>query len=90
MINLLYIEDNPADFQLLLRHLKRQGMAANVVRVDDSAGIFKALQETPWDAVLADYNVPKLKFRETLDLLCKRLPDCPIILVSGSIRIAAL
>jgi diguanylate cyclase (GGDEF)-like protein/PAS domain S-box-containing protein len=85
MINLLYIEDDPADFQLLVRHLQRQGLPANVVRVDDLGGLSEALGATRWDAVLADYNVPKLQFHETLALLCTRLPDCPIILVSGSV-----
>ena len=85
MLNLLYVEDAPADFELLVRHLQRQGMAANVVRVDDSTQLAKALDEAQWDAILTDYNVPSLNFRETLALLCGRLPDCPIILVSGSI-----
>jgi len=85
MIKLLYIEDDPADFHLLTRHLRRQGVEADVVRVEDLAGLHEALQQPGWDAVLADYNVPSLKFRDTLSLLCARLPDCPIILVSGSI-----
>lgn len=85
MLNLLYIEDDPADFLLVVRHLQRQGMMANVVRVDDFAGISAALDQLPWDAILADYNVPNLVFREVLALLSTHLPDCPIVLVSGSI-----
>ncbi len=85
MLNLLYIEDDPADFLLVVRHLQRQCMAANVVRVEDLAGISAALDELQWDAILADYNLPNIVFRETLALLSTRLPDCPIILVSGSI-----
>jgi diguanylate cyclase (GGDEF)-like protein/PAS domain S-box-containing protein len=85
MLNLLYIEDEPADFDLLVRHLQRQGMVANVVRVDDSTCLSEALDNTRWDAVLTDYNVPSMKFRDTLALLRDRLPDCPIILVSSSI-----
>ncbi|HJW55838.1 MAG TPA: EAL domain-containing protein [Burkholderiaceae bacterium] len=85
MINILHIEDDLADFQLLARHLQRLGMAANVVRVEDLNALSDMLDTMQWDAILTDYNVPRLKFRDTLALLCNRLPDCPIILVSGSI-----
>ena len=85
MMNFLHIEDEPADFQLLVRHLQRHDMPAHVVRVDHRDALLAALDEAHWDAVLADYNVPGLPFRETLALVAARLPDCPIILVSGSI-----
>ena len=85
MINLLYVEDDPADFALLVRHLARQGMTANVVRIDDWAQLSEAVAAAHWDAVLTDFNVPGLDFREALHLLRDRLPDCPIILISGSI-----
>jgi diguanylate cyclase (GGDEF)-like protein/PAS domain S-box-containing protein len=85
MLNLLYIEDDPADFQLLVRHLARNGLAANVVRVDAAAALDAALTDEAWDAVLTDYNVPGLPFGESLALVSRRLPDVPIILVSGSI-----
>jgi len=85
MMNFLHIEDEPADSQLLVRHLRRHDMPADVRRVDSRDALAAALDEAHWDAVLADYNVPGLPFRETLALVSARLPDCPIILVSGSI-----
>lgn len=85
MLKLLYIEDNPSDFHLLVRHIQRQGMVADVVRVEDEAGLSAALDGIRWDAILTDYNVPGLNFRDTLAQLRQRVPDCPLILVSGSI-----
>ncbi len=85
MINLLSIEDEAADFLLLVRHLQQHGMTANVVRVEDLPSLLETLETTHWDAILTDYSLPKLNFRETLELLRSRLPDCPIILVSGSV-----
>ncbi|SFN94556.1 response regulator receiver modulated diguanylate cyclase/phosphodiesterase with PAS/PAC sensor(s) [Formivibrio citricus] len=85
MLNLLYIEDDPADFLLVSRHLQRQNMQANMVRVDDWSSLLSALGEMRWDAILADYKVPGLDFQDTLGLLANRLPDTPIILVSGSV-----
>lgn len=85
MIDILHIEDSPADSMLVARHLQRQGMETNVVRVDSPADLERALGEGRWDAILADYNVPGLVFRETLARVGSRLPDCPLILVSGSV-----
>lgn len=85
MINILHIEDNPADSMLVARHLQRQGMEVNVVRVDAPDGLNKALGNHHWDAVLADYSVPGMVCRETLALVSRLLPDCPLILVSGSV-----
>jgi diguanylate cyclase (GGDEF)-like protein/PAS domain S-box-containing protein len=85
MLNLLYLEDDPADFLLVSRHLQRQGMAANVVRVEDRAALSAALENTCWDVILADYNVPGVQFRDVLALLCAERPNCPVILVSGSL-----
>lgn len=85
MIKLLYIEDDPADFLLVTRHLQRQGMQAEVTRIDDQTGLSAALAEPHWDAVLTDYKVPGMDFRETLTLLQERVPDTPLILISGSV-----
>ncbi|NJA89354.1 EAL domain-containing protein [Rhodocyclus tenuis] len=83
MIHLLSIEDSLADFQLIVRQLKRQGVDATIVRVDDPASLAAALDERLWDAILSDYEIPSLVFHETLALLRQRFPDTPVILVSG-------
>lgn len=85
MLNLLHIEDDPADYLLIVRHLRNQGIEANVVLVESLEDLTAAMELGPWDAILADYNVPGVPFRHTLSLLTRRLPDCPIILISGSI-----
>ncbi|MBS1156663.1 MAG: response regulator receiver modulated diguanylate cyclase/phosphodiesterase with sensor(s) [Proteobacteria bacterium] len=85
MINLLHIEDDPADYLLVVRHLRSQGIEANVVLAETLEDLTAAVEQGSWDAVLADYNVPGLAFRNTLSLLTRRLPDCPVILISGSI-----
>jgi len=44
-----------------------------------------ALDAGGWDIILSDYNVPQLNFENDLALIRQRLPDTPVILVSGSI-----
>jgi len=85
LLNILVIEDDEADFLLLERFLRQQGVAcARMLRVDDDAALGAALQ-CSWDIVLSDYNVPGMEFRVSLCSIQHCRPDLPVILVSGSI-----
>jgi diguanylate cyclase (GGDEF)-like protein/PAS domain S-box-containing protein len=84
-LRLLVIEDNQADFLLLQRHLKRQGLRASCTRVDSMAELESALAIQRWDAVLADYNVPGMVFGQSMDLIRSRQSDLPVILVTGAL-----
>jgi PAS domain S-box-containing protein len=84
-LKLLVIEDVEADFKLLERHLARQGLQASCCRVAGREELAAALAEKGWDAVLSDYHVAGLDFRESFELIRSRYPDMPIILISGSL-----
>ena len=84
-INLLVIEDNSADFRLIVRHLEKHGLAARCHCVSNIEEMEAAVEQGGWDAVLSDYSVPMLDFQHTLGLLQARHPDLPLILVSGSV-----
>ena len=84
-INLLIIEDKPADFRLIVRHLEKHGLAARCHCVASIEELEAAVEQGGWDAVLSDYSVPKLEFQDTLGVLQARHPDVPLILVSGSV-----
>ncbi len=84
-LNLLIIEDQPDDFLLLERHLQHHGLIGRRQLVTDLEDLKAALETSGWDAVLSDYHVPKLDFKDTLRVLQARQPDLPLILVSGSI-----
>jgi len=82
-LNLLLIEDNPADVLLIERHLRKHGVEVSLRHVTDAGQIADALDQPMWDAVLCDYNLPGIDPAELLDRLKSRLPDVPIIVVSG-------
>ncbi|HVI50149.1 MAG TPA: EAL domain-containing protein [Candidatus Sulfotelmatobacter sp.] len=84
-INILVIEDVPADFMLVQRHLQKQGVSGRFWRVDSQPALEKALEAGHWDLLLSDYNVPGMDIRETLGFLRVFWPDLPIILISGSV-----
>jgi two-component system, sensor histidine kinase and response regulator len=83
-LRILVIEDAPADYLLLLRHLREHGVVAEYRRVDGDADLDAALAE-PWDVVLSDYNLPGMAFAASLRRIQARHPDLPVILVSGGI-----
>jgi diguanylate cyclase (GGDEF)-like protein/PAS domain S-box-containing protein len=83
-LKVLIIEDIPADFLLLERNLRKNGIAAELRRIGNDAELNDALQ-TEWDVVLADFNVPGMDFRATLLCIQAHHPDLPVIMVSGSV-----
>jgi PAS domain S-box-containing protein len=83
-LKILIIEDAPADFLLLERHLRRHGLTTECRRVSRETELSAALQ-SEWDVVLSDYNVPGMDFFATLQHIRAYSPDLPVILVSGSV-----
>jgi PAS domain S-box-containing protein len=84
-LKILCIEDKQADFQLIERHLQKQGVAAECHAVASPEALKAALHDQTWDLILSDFSVPSLPFEETLGLLQPRLEHLPLILVSGSV-----
>jgi len=84
-LKVLAIEDSQADFLLVDRHLRKNGLAVVCRRVSDLEELSAALAETDWHLVLADYNVPRLRFEDGLALIKAHSADLPIILISGSV-----
>jgi signal transduction histidine kinase/CheY-like chemotaxis protein len=85
LLNILVIEDRNADFLMVERHLRQNGMSARCQRVDSIEGLKEAINTGGWDLVLADYNVPQLNFQESRNLLLADLPHLPVIMVTGTV-----
>ena len=84
-LSILAIEDSSADFRLFERHLRLAGLRAQCTRIDTLDELYQSLDAGGWDIILYDYNVPQLNFEDNLALIQQRLPDTPVILVSGSV-----
>ncbi|MDT8438921.1 MAG: EAL domain-containing protein [Wenzhouxiangellaceae bacterium] len=83
-LNLLLIEDNPADALLLERQLARDRINCRIERINTTAELLHALRQ-PRDAVLYDYTVPGMEFHQTITTIQQDRPDLPIVLVSGTV-----
>jgi diguanylate cyclase (GGDEF)-like protein/PAS domain S-box-containing protein len=84
---ILVIEDDDQDYRLLLRHLQRHGVdfvADRVARAQQLTDILDG-PHRHWNLVLADHSLPDINIRAKLHWLIAKLPDAPVIMVSGSI-----
>jgi PAS domain S-box-containing protein len=84
-LKLLVVEDSEADFLLHVRNLDKHGTTADFMRVDTLAALDEALSFREWDAILSDYSLPSLAFPLILELVRNKVPNVPLILVSGSV-----
>jgi PAS domain S-box-containing protein len=84
-LQLLLVEDNQDDAALLERHLRRNGFAPRVTRVETAAEMSAAIAIGPPDLVIADYNLPNFSGPAALSLTRQSGYDLPFIMMSGAI-----
>jgi two-component system, cell cycle sensor histidine kinase and response regulator CckA len=84
-IQILIVEDNPADADLVVRELRRSGFEFDWQRVDTEAAYLARLNPG-LHLILSDYQMPQFSGLRALELL-KQKPalDIPFIIVSGTI-----
>lgn len=82
-LRLLLLEDNPHDQELILRALQKDGFEVRATVVRSQAEL-QGLQAEEFDAVVADYRLPDGNAVTAIGELRQRLPDAPMVIVSGS------
>jgi two-component system cell cycle sensor histidine kinase/response regulator CckA len=83
-LKILIAEDNPADAELALRQIRRDGFDPTWERVDTEAG-FLARLHSGFELILSDYEMPQFTGLRALELLNQSGLDIPFILLSGTI-----
>lgn len=84
-LRLLLAEDSEEDEFLLLRHLRKAGYDPIIHRVQTAETLRDALSKGPWDLIVSDYQMPGFSGMEALAICKEETPDCPFLLVSGTI-----
>ncbi len=84
-LSILLVEDSDSDAELLLRCLRQADFEVEATRVDDEAGMRRALAAPRWDLVISDYNLPGFSASAALALLGEAGLDLPFIVVSNNI-----
>jgi diguanylate cyclase (GGDEF)-like protein len=83
-INLLLLEDSPADAELMIEALRESGFDPTFRRVDSKDAYLHELDQPP-DFILSDYSMPQFTAQDALKLMKERGLDLPFIIVSGCI-----
>ncbi|MBI2285047.1 MAG: PAS domain S-box protein [Bacteroidetes bacterium] len=84
-LKLLICEDDETDALLLLRQLQKDGYQLHSLQVDNAHDFTQALENSAWDLIISDYNIPGFGGPLALDIVNASGKDIPFILVSGAI-----
>jgi PAS domain S-box-containing protein len=82
-LRLLLIEDSEGDAELIVQLLTQANFTVAAQRVDDAEGFRRALADSPWDIIVADYHLPSFDAPGALRILQELGADIPCIVVSG-------
>jgi signal transduction histidine kinase len=82
-LRVLLVEDNPADVELVLVTLRKDGFDVSSEVVQTAEEFTLRIQAIGFDVILADYKLPQWRGMEALEILrCANL-DVPLIVVTG-------
>ena len=94
-LRILLLEDNPADAELILATLEKDGIRCDVLRVETQADFLGALERSSFDLILSDGSLPTfdglsaLKITREIDAIRAgsgaKSPQTPFIFVSCTI-----
>ena len=85
IINIVLLEDTPADAELVLRELKKLAVPPAVTWVHDREAFEQALRKATPDLIISDHNLTGFTGRAALGLARDLAPVTPFILVTGSL-----
>src|SRR5438309_442243 len=85
IVKVLVLEDEATDAEIILRELKRGGIAHSSKCAATRSEFLASLPDFKPDLVLSDYRLPDISGVEALDQVKEKFPDTPFILVTGAI-----
>jgi PAS domain S-box-containing protein len=83
-IQILVVEDMPADVVLINHELRKGGLAFKVKRVTTGDEFVRALRNGVPDLILSDHGLPEFDGFEALALARRHCPEVPFLFVTGS------
>ncbi|MCC7413793.1 MAG: PAS domain S-box protein [Gammaproteobacteria bacterium] len=85
-VRVLYLEDSKFIPRLVAAQLGAAGLDVDIEQVDGRAGYEQALARGGFDLILLDCVLPGFDGRTALTLARARLPDVPVIMISGALE----
>lgn len=84
-LQILYIEDNPDDVMLTRRMLSKAKLDYKMYVVESEQHFITALESVRPDLILADHSLPGFNSREAFDIVQRKRPGTPFILLTGTV-----
>jgi signal transduction histidine kinase len=81
----LHVEDDPLDAEYVQHQLAESGIPCEVTRVESREDFRRALEASPLDLILCDYNLPGFDGLEALRIAQNSPQQVPFIFLSGGI-----
>ncbi len=82
-LDILIVEDVPADADAIEAELRQEGVRCRARRVETRDHFLAELRQAPPDLIISDFNLPAFDGLEALHLVQQMEPDIPFILVTG-------
>lgn len=89
-LKVLMVEDSERDTALLRLYLRRAGYDAELRRVETESDLEAQLQETAWDIVISDFNLPGFNAFGAMQRVRESDPKVPFIVLSGEVSPAVI
>jgi PAS domain S-box-containing protein len=84
-VHVLLVEDSDDDALLVIRSLRKAGIAVDYQRVETADAMSTALRSQPPDIIISDNNMPNFSAEAALGVLRETSFDVPFVVVSGEI-----
>lgn len=84
-LHILHLEDNASDAALIRFTLEAEEIDCRMTQVQNRAEFVEALSNGGVDLILSDYSLPSFDGLSAAELVNRRWPQIPLILVSGTL-----
>src|SRR5690349_904786 len=84
-LQVLLLEDSPADQQLIAAILSQEGLVVQPTFARNGQEFKRALEQTAFDIILSDFNLPDYNGSEALALARRLRPEVPFVLVTATL-----
>lgn len=85
MLQILHLEDNDLDAELIAADLLDGEIEFEIRRVETRQDFVRAVTESCFDLILADYSLPSFDGASALEIARENCPEVPFIFISGAL-----
>lgn len=83
MIRVLYADSNAHDRRIIKEALQREHKGFDITEAENITQLIKQLEEAWFDIVLSDINIEEIENMQVIVLVKEKVPDIPVIIVTG-------